>query len=158
MGKVTPKVLKSFKEDKAVDDNVVESWLCVDCGANTAPGCLSGPEIRLALALNGEAPQSYDNRTEIYHVKDPVWEAAGMRAWNGCLCVGCIERRLGRRLRPKDFATHDRRVFALLPSTDRLLDRRGYARVTVMTDDGEREVIVDKRAASEIEAERERRG
>ena len=43
-------MVDSFRKDKAVQDNIVESWLCVDCGVNTAPGCLSGPELRIALA------------------------------------------------------------------------------------------------------------
>jgi hypothetical protein len=42
---------QSFKADKAVADNIVESWLCIDCGVDTAPGCLSGPDLRVALAL-----------------------------------------------------------------------------------------------------------
>ena len=46
---------------------------------------------------------------EFYLVKDAVWAAAGMpRATRNkhsgvSLCVGCIEKRLGRMLRPDDF-------------------------------------------------------
>jgi hypothetical protein len=36
-------------------------------------------------------------------VKDRVWNAAGMEPWGGCLCIGCLETRLGRRLRRQDF-------------------------------------------------------
>jgi hypothetical protein len=42
--------------EKAVQDNIVESWQCVDCGVNTHPGTLSGPELRIALALGDEVP------------------------------------------------------------------------------------------------------
>jgi hypothetical protein len=139
--------LASFDKDKAVDDNIVESWLCIDCGVNTHPGTLSGPEIRIAFAMGAESvPYSFNNNTEVYHVKDAVWKQAGMRGWNGCLCVGCLERRLGRQLRPKDFAPHDK-TWRELPSTDRLLDRRGLAIVTVQTADGPKECLCDKEIA-----------
>jgi hypothetical protein len=131
----------SFDNDKAVQDNTVESWLCVDCGVNTAPGVPDGPQLRLDLALNGQSKARHDRNTEVYHVKEALWEQAGMRPWNGCLCIGCLERRIGRQLRPKDFAKHDREVWANLPCTERLLNRRGFATVTVQTADGPREVI-----------------
>ena len=90
--------LKSWHEDKAVQDNIVESWDCIDCVVN-----------------------------QIYDVKDTIWKRAGMRAWSGCLCIGCLERRIGRQLRPKDFSPHDKKVLAHIPCTDRLLSRRGRA-------------------------------
>jgi hypothetical protein len=40
----------------------------------------------------------------------------------GCLCIGCLEKRISRTLVPKDF---DRRhAFHVLPGTARLLNRR----------------------------------
>jgi hypothetical protein len=143
--------LVSFKEDKAVQDNIVESWLCVDCGVNTHPGCPSGPETRIEIALTGKSEVTFDHQTEVYHVRDSVWSQAGMRPWSGCLCIGCLERRLGRQLWPKDFAQHDK-TWSEFPSTDRLLDRRGFRRIKAMTDDGEREFIIDKKTADEIDA------
>ena len=91
-----------------------ESWCCVDCGVNTAPGHpnrkeLEGLYIRSAVIkkLTGkETPVSaatFNDRCEIYTVRDTVWKTAGMEPMGGCLCVGCLEKRLGRRLRPKDF-------------------------------------------------------
>lgn len=145
---------RSYAADKIVGDNVVESWLCVDCGTNTFPGSPSGPEIRIAQALGQVVTLHFDHDTELYHVKDTIWDRAGMRPWNGCLCVGCLEARLGRQLRPKDFARHDSENFAELPCTDRLLDRRGQARIMLMTDDGEREFIVPKQTAAMIERNR----
>jgi hypothetical protein len=130
--------IDSWNNDKAVQDNIVECWLCVDCGVNTAPGVPDGPQLRLDIALNGQTEARYDRNTEVYHVKDAIWEQAGMRPWNGCLCIGCLERRIGRQLRPKDFASHDK-VWRGLPCTD----RRGFATVTVQTADGLREVICD---------------
>lgn len=144
------KQLKSFREDTAVRDNAVESWLCVDCHVNTAPGLSSGPEIRVAFALGTkELTQTFTFDSEVYHVKDTVWEAAGMKPWGGCLCVGCLEQRLGRQLRPKDFSRHDQ-TWVGLPASDRLLDRRGLRRIKVRTKDGEEEIIIDKKVADEM--------
>jgi hypothetical protein len=85
-------------------------------------------------------------------VRETVWKQAGMKPWSGCLCVGCLELRIGRRLRPKDFAPDDAKVWAQCPCTDRLLDRRGARRMTVRTKDGEKEIIIDKDAAAKIMA------
>ena len=93
---------------KAVQDNIVESWLCVDCGMNTHPGCPDGPRTRIDIALYGKSEVRFDRETEVYTVRDSIWKEAGMAGWGGCLCVGCIERRLDRQLRPKDFHKQDR--------------------------------------------------
>ena len=109
-----------------------ESWCCVDCGVNTAPGHpnrkeLEGLHIRSAVIkkLTGkETPvcaATFNDRCEIYTVRDPVWKTAGMEPMGGCLCVGCLEKRLGRRLRPKDFTRHP---FNTMPGTKRLTERR----------------------------------
>ncbi len=55
-------------------------------------------------------------------VKPAVWKAAGMEAMDGCLCIGCLEKRLGRTLKPKDFPR--KHPFNSMPGTDRLLARR----------------------------------
>jgi hypothetical protein len=146
--------LVSFEKDKAVQDNITESWLCVDCGVNTAPGLVSGPETRVAFALGAKTvEQTFTDETEVYHVKDAIWKKAGMRPWNGCLCIGCLEKRLERQLQPKGFARHDDKVWSQFPCTERLLDRRGFRFIRAMTDDGEREFIADKETADEIAAE-----
>jgi hypothetical protein len=51
-------------------------------------------------------------------VRDHVWKKAGMEPFGGCLCIGCLERRLGRKLKPKDFTGH---VFNGMPGSARLL-------------------------------------
>lgn len=56
-----------------------ETAECVDCRWDT---CLLG---------------------EWYMVNDSVWKAAGMKAIGGCLCIGCLEERLGRTLTSDDF-------------------------------------------------------
>ncbi len=109
-----------------------ETWLCVDCGINTAPGHPTSRELELAYnratvldAITGEehplATLHYNDRCEIYMVRDSVWKAAAMKDWGGCLCIGCLEKRLGRTLNRKDFGDHP---FNSLPGTPRLLDRR----------------------------------
>ena len=63
-----------------------------------------------------------NDQLEVYHLRDAVWKAAGMAPFAGCLCVGCLEKRLGRQLGPKDFDTsHD---FNRAPGTPRLMERR----------------------------------
>jgi hypothetical protein len=84
-----------------------ESWACIDCGINTAPGSPSRVELerryRTSVAiekLSGKAPElatlTFDERCEVYTVREAVWKAAGMEPMGGCLCVGCLEQRLGR--------------------------------------------------------------
>jgi hypothetical protein len=110
---------------------VPESWHCVDCGVNTAPGMKNRAETEQAfqlLALMGKedvgVPAVFDNRTEVYHLRDKVWKAAGMKLFGGCLCIGCLEKRLGRQLRPKDFDPDH--PFNKSPGTARLQKRRGW--------------------------------
>jgi uncharacterized protein DUF2695 len=38
-----------------------------------------------------------------YRVKDAVWAAGGLKPDGGLLCIGCLERRLGRQLNRDDF-------------------------------------------------------
>jgi hypothetical protein len=101
-----------------------ETWCCVDCGYNTAPGCLTREEIELQFNNGAESiNQIFDYRSEVYYVRDRVWDAAGIEPMGGCLCIGCLELRLGRRLKPKDFK-HGH-VLNNLPGTQRLMNRRG---------------------------------
>jgi hypothetical protein len=59
-------------------DEIAADWTCYDCGADTL--------------------------SEYYMVWDEVWTKAGARDEFGfLLCVGCLERRLGRRLGAEDF-------------------------------------------------------
>jgi hypothetical protein len=57
--------------------------LCVDCGTDTLP-------------------TGWHRRAEYYSVHDEVWAAAGM-PFEGFLCIGCLEVRVGRRLTRSDF-------------------------------------------------------
>ena len=102
-----------------------ESWCCIDCGINTAPGCLNREQLEQAMARDWSGQgvnQTIDEFSEIYTVKAEVWEAAGVELMGGCLCIGCLEKRLGRMLTPGDFVR--RHVFNSLPGTKQLLARR----------------------------------
>jgi hypothetical protein len=100
---------------------VPESWRCVDCGFDTAPGCLNRVEMEIAARAlgnrwyNGEGvPQYYTEDTEVYCVRSHIWAAAKMEPYGGCLCIGCLEKRIGRKLRPRDFQRDH--PFNLLPA------------------------------------------
>jgi hypothetical protein len=102
-----------------------ETWLCVDCGVNTAPGLLTRKEVDLAIAIDGEAKQHMTDGQEVYTVEKDVWRATGLDGMGGCLCIGCLEKRIGRRLRPKDFLPDHPFNSPDFPATRRLRKRRG---------------------------------
>ena len=103
---------------------ISESHCCVDCGYNTNPGCPTRAEAEQLFAAGNHAiPQTYDERSEVYIVHDHVWRKAGMElGYSGCLCVRCLEKRIGRKLRPDDFSDHP---FNRLPGSPRLMESRG---------------------------------
>lgn len=55
---------------------------CADCGTDTAP---------------------YEGPCEYYAVHNEIWGRAGMDKDGGFLCIGCLEKRLGRPLHRADF-------------------------------------------------------
>ena len=36
-------------------------------------------------------------------MKAQIWKAAGLEPMGGCLCIGCLEKRIGRKLTSGDF-------------------------------------------------------
>jgi hypothetical protein len=118
------------RTDWSFDGGMSESHLCIDCGFDTAPGNLNRAEAEEEIARQiaaGEKRLEFlataNERSEMFFVHDHVWRAAGMTDWSGCLCVGCLEKRIGRRLTPDDFSNH---VFnTSFPGTPRLLERQG---------------------------------
>ena len=54
-----------------------------------------------------------------------------MEPFGGCLCIGCLEKRLGGRLKPKDFQRGHPVNYPNVPGTPRLMNRRGEAALTV---------------------------
>jgi len=72
---------KPWREHEPLDDEVTihSKFRCIDCGKNTHGG-------------------------EYYMVHDSVWAASGIAPHGGMLCLGCLETRIGRELRPDDFS------------------------------------------------------
>ena len=84
-------------ETQRFEGAVPESWCCIDCGMNTAPGMLNRADIEKAAKALGEKwragegiTQTLDADTEIFSVRDAVWHAAGMVPMGGCLCIRCL--------------------------------------------------------------------
>jgi hypothetical protein len=110
---------------------VPESWCCIDCGMNTAPGFTNRVDGEAAIKALGSVwkydlggiKEQVGFDAEVYMVRVAVWKKAGMADFGGCLCIGCLERRIGRKLKPKDFLRNH--SLNWLPGTPRLLDRRG---------------------------------
>jgi len=104
-----------------------ESWNCIDCGVDTAPGCLNRKQMEQRIAEIGEEAWKHGgiqfrnkSQSEVYIVRDQVWKDAGNA--KGCLCVGCLEKRIDRKLKSKDFQRSHPLNF--MPGTPRLLDRQ----------------------------------
>ena len=63
---------------------IPERWNCVDCGVNTAPGLMNRVETEAAIKAakdRGEdhvrIEDTYDANTEVYTVRNAIWEEAG---------------------------------------------------------------------------------
>jgi hypothetical protein len=106
---------------------ISESHRCVDCGFNTAPGCLDRKEAEIAIALYGRFNNHFTWEQEMYLVKDEVWQQTGLACYGGCLCIGCLEKRIGRRLKPNDFVPDHPFNQPSFPASRRLRKRRGTA-------------------------------
>ena len=122
--------LTTVNSDEKLDCRGVtpENWLCIDCGFDTAPGMLGRAELEAAFEADTEdrgIPMTINSKSEVYTVREAVWEAAGMEPYGGCLCIGRLERRLGRKLKPWDFLLGHAFNEPNLPGTPRLLKRRG---------------------------------
>ena len=113
---------------KDEDLNTPVSWCCVDCGVNTAPGLSTRAEM--ATAFNGGAEsvsQTIGFDSEVYTVRKSIWDRAGIEPFGGCLCIGCLEERIGRTLKPKDFKRGHPFNASHVPGTPRLLSRRNQS-------------------------------
>lgn len=76
---------------------------CIDCGRDTKTRQLA----------------------EYYMVKHEVWAETGLAEGAGCLCIGCLEERLGRILNTGDFLDVPVNYDPDLPRSPRLQDRLG---------------------------------
>jgi hypothetical protein len=95
---------------------IPESWSCVDCGVNTAPGIPSKAKVYAGAEV------TVDDRSEVYTVRRRVWKATGMKDDGGCLCIGCLEETIARPLTPEDFLPDN--GLNMTPCTPRLMQRR----------------------------------
>jgi hypothetical protein len=76
-------------DDLAIPD----SWLCVDCGFDTAPGLPNKAEVERKIQEAKLAgtwdPEDEKNvitmhvcaQSEIYHVRNVIWKETGMEEW-----------------------------------------------------------------------------
>jgi hypothetical protein len=109
---------------------IADNYVCIDCGMDTWPGHQTRVEIeqdmRAAKAAGkkwGGLTSTFTEETEVYYVHPHVWEASGVGFWNGVLCIGCLEKRIGRRLQPFDFIDDSGFNNPNLPGTRRRLER-----------------------------------
>jgi hypothetical protein len=109
-----------------------DTWNCIDCGENTAPGMSGANDVLEALNAGRGIKQKVDKRSEIYTASESVWRAARMGDHDGCLCVGCLENRLGRMLNREDFIPWHVFNGPHYPRTKRLKDRLERAPDVVM--------------------------
>lgn len=93
----------SFKWDKPT--------LCPDCGRDTTP-----------YTDKHKLPRA--GQWEYYMVQNAVWKAARIR--DGFLCVGSLEGRLGRTLKPRGFLNVLTNGLFSRWASPRLRDRRSY--------------------------------
>jgi hypothetical protein len=107
-----------------------ESWRCLDCGKNTAPGALDRRQAeRQADALGNrwfrgaKLKQAVSPNHECFTVYNKVWKKTKIPQWGGCLCIR-LEGRIGRGLKSEDFDPHN--GLNMLGGSKRLRDRRGY--------------------------------
>lgn len=68
------------------DVNIYDDTTCADCGMETN---------------HFNTDDRFDS--EWYMVKNEIWAAATAERPANFLCVGCLERRIGRKLTPDDF-------------------------------------------------------
>ncbi len=74
---------------------------CIDCGINT------------------------HDIHEYYMVRNSIWFSLGLKDNRGMLCIGCLEKRLGRRLDHSDFPNLPINTSPATRFSDRLLSRLG---------------------------------
>lgn len=85
---------------------------CKDCGVDTGnmPTELAGRDRRI-------------HYSEFYSIKNSLWKKAKGGSDDYYLCVGCLERRIGRPLRGRDFTKFPVNYLKYW-DTPRLIDRK----------------------------------
>ena len=59
---------------------------------------------------------------EFYMIHDELWAQINPQL-EGLLCIGCVEKRLGRKLKPEDFPSYEANSYLILPQSHRLKSR-----------------------------------
>jgi hypothetical protein len=91
----------SHTKVRLMECDAVRNPLCMDCGVDT------------------------DEINEQYMVLDDIWRK-GNPSEAGMLCIGCLEKRLGRELRRNDFPRYAQSLpDEGMPVSDRLRNRIG---------------------------------
>jgi hypothetical protein len=66
--------IKMLREHGAQSSGVTESWLCIDCGVNTAPGCSTRAEVEAVPKKRKVVGQmQFNGKSEVYTVRAAVW-------------------------------------------------------------------------------------
>jgi hypothetical protein len=76
---------------------------CIDCGFDTHPGHDGRASVEAARQRRDFTVEYRPGENEVYIVRHEVWDASGVAPNGGCLCIGCLETRIGRKLTPTDF-------------------------------------------------------
>lgn len=79
-------------------------WVCKDC----------------SVVVRGEA---YGDEHEYYNVHDDIWAQSGLGPNDGMLCIGCLEKRIGRELKSDDFGNCLINTHPLYIRSERFTDR-----------------------------------
>lgn len=64
---------------------------------------------------------------EFYMLKREIWQDQLGLGWNDNLCIGCLEKRLGRKISMSDMGSFPGYDW-MLPTSSRLMDRYGFKR------------------------------
>jgi hypothetical protein len=109
---------------------IPDSYICVDCGMDTWPGHQTRAAVEQSMRAARAAGKewrgttiTFTAETEVYYVHPHVWAASGIDFWSGCLCIGCLESRIGRQLQSFDFIPDSGFNNPNLPGTIRRLER-----------------------------------
>ena len=62
----------------------------------------NGPDVRCLDCHMQLLPLGRQPASQWFQVLDAVWDQSGLGPFDGCLCVRCLERRLGRPLDWRD--------------------------------------------------------
>jgi hypothetical protein len=107
---------------------IPESWNCVDCGVNTAPGLYGRAMMEAAIAAIGVAAweregveQTYDDQTEVYTVREAIWKRP---AWIP-MAVACASAVWSSDSVAQTQGFPPGRCIHQVPTTPRLIERQG---------------------------------